>query len=620
MIGIKVYGEFLELLPNTVVPLRLNSPIFNDENIIEGSYTLPFNLPVGESSPHNDRLLTFPGLAEGAGNKKEHEAELYFDGVLLYTGILVVRKGTANEAIGNFKFGLSRFKTLLRKVSVPELVREEIVLDDATLVRKIFIKPSGTASSPYRIKVNNTLFSGDTLTDLVTNINASEAEPKVTATLIDTGNSPGGLTPDYIELKPAFSNDPLSPLSINSADDTDEARGHWLIDTFAFSSYSGPIATALDGYFDEEEPYPTDKIRFPYLANPGLYTDDFTSGSGSVSDRNKRYPSVNARNASGLIFNNPNSGTFNNINYNSLAPYVRLRYVIDKMQEEFGLDMEGDVLSDSDFNALLFYTSRTLDLAQAFIGTRPFIFFKRSFNLDELVPEMACIDLLKELQKLLNFALYFNERNGRLRMKYRRDLIITRAFNDITTQVSPFVDFEDLSLKGIRLQQQVDDSDALAKTSQALHIFDSGTEPEETIPTEFSGFFFNATFNVDDAGTALNGPYAIQRAQTDRAARLIFYKGFTAATGFSYPSASANGVAYNLQLTDLNVKKYKEWLRFLKNRKLYKYLWDVDLPEILALDWEKKYRINRVDHLLKSVSVDLTMRGISRPEIEMYSI
>ena len=620
MIGIKVYEQWLQLNPDTVVPWRLNSPIFNDDNIIEGSYTLPFVIPVGKDSPYNDALLGFPGLPENAGSKKEHPAEIFFDGLLLFSGILVIKSGSANQATANFKIGIAKYKSLLQSITIPELVREEIVLDAANLVRWIYIKPSGTASSPYGIRVNDTLYEEDTLSDLATAINAAEAEPKVTATYIDSGpNTPGGLTAPYIQLRPAFSNDPLAPLSINAAEDSSSARGHWLIDTFDFDNYTTPIATALAGYFDDSIPYPTDKIRFPYLVNTGLYTDDFTTGSDSVSDKNKRYPSINARNETGIIFNEPNTGKFNNINYNSLAPYVRLRYVIDKMIDEIGIDFEGDVLTNTDVNNILFYTSRVLDVPQAFIGSRPFIWWRRSFNLDELLPEMSCIELLKELQKLLNFALYVNEATGKVRMQFRKAMITSRNFIDITARVSPWMDYDDTSLAGIRLTQEVDDTDAIAKAAAADHIFDLGDDPESIISTAFSGFFFNNTFNVDDDATTLTGPFAIQRAQSGRAPRFIFYKGYTSKGTWTYPSAAAAGTGINLQLSNLFTNQYREWLRFLRDRRQYTYAWDIELPEILDLNWERKYRIDRVNYLLKSLSFDLTMKGISRPVAEFYT-
>jgi hypothetical protein len=90
MNGIKVNGEFLELFPDANVDITLRNPIFADDQIIPGSYSIPFNIPFGESSPKNTRILGNLQVIENVSRLRETDAYCFYDGLKFKKGKLVI--------------------------------------------------------------------------------------------------------------------------------------------------------------------------------------------------------------------------------------------------------------------------------------------------------------------------------------------------------------------------------------------------------------------------------------------------------------------------------------------------------------------------------------------------
>src|SRR5690349_17270335 len=104
MIGIQVGTEFLDLNKETVIDLKLINPIFADDNIIPGSYSLPFTVPGGDVSPKNAALLGSPDVLSVSTAKKILDAKLYYDGVLYKRGKIKVGKVSGDTISINFSF------------------------------------------------------------------------------------------------------------------------------------------------------------------------------------------------------------------------------------------------------------------------------------------------------------------------------------------------------------------------------------------------------------------------------------------------------------------------------------------------------------------------------------
>lgn len=111
MIGIKIFGEFLELDPNTSLTLELKNPMFLDDKsneVIPGSYSFPFKF---QDTPKNSRILNHPSVIDNAKTFiKDEIAEIHFCGVFLWTGLLTIKK--SSEKSYKAYFVLSQFSKL----------------------------------------------------------------------------------------------------------------------------------------------------------------------------------------------------------------------------------------------------------------------------------------------------------------------------------------------------------------------------------------------------------------------------------------------------------------------------------------------------------------------------
>ena len=115
MIGIKIGDEFLEVNKDTRISLKLVNPLFNEDNLSPGSLSLPFDLPSGENSPGNAVTLGHPDVFENTEGFRKIAGSLFFDGLPMKTGKLIVREHGEGKTSTNFNFGLGtisdEFKT-----------------------------------------------------------------------------------------------------------------------------------------------------------------------------------------------------------------------------------------------------------------------------------------------------------------------------------------------------------------------------------------------------------------------------------------------------------------------------------------------------------------------------
>src|SRR6476620_6193526 len=77
-IGIQIDGEYLDLLPNTVLELEEENPFLQLEESVIGQYSLPFSVPCSET---NMRLLGYPNTLQIRKSATGIAAILFVDGV-----------------------------------------------------------------------------------------------------------------------------------------------------------------------------------------------------------------------------------------------------------------------------------------------------------------------------------------------------------------------------------------------------------------------------------------------------------------------------------------------------------------------------------------------------------
>lgn len=93
MLGIQIQGEFLELLPGTVIQLERNNPFLQLNESVTGSYSFPFTV---KNTPLNNRLLNYGGVLQVEISNTGIDAIIFDNGLPLYKGKIKIEKTQHN--------------------------------------------------------------------------------------------------------------------------------------------------------------------------------------------------------------------------------------------------------------------------------------------------------------------------------------------------------------------------------------------------------------------------------------------------------------------------------------------------------------------------------------------
>ena len=626
MIGVKLEGfnKHLQLKRDTTISVKLENPIFGDgDNLSPGSYSLPFDVPGGDESPENAAMLKNPDVLENAESYAISKAllEVSEDENLIpfKSGELRVRSSIDNNINTNFNFGITSISPEFKTAKLRDILNENVVISASAVNKKIYAKPKDANS--YSIEVNGKVYTGSYFT-IQAAINADAELMEDTLEYVPFSNvettapSPKGLSAPYLIIRmaqifsdmitpPNYSTDPFIPLVVKRPADTTDP-----LDAY---QYEGDLGTYYDG-FDSfmagyiNGSYPTSKIRFPLTFNLDTFN---TVAEGDKPQKWTEF--VNAVDSGGLVKNDPNAAIFKNTN--SLQPYIRLQYVLDRISTVFNLEYEGNFYTNSDIMERLLDNSELLDYPLEFVKGQKFIFWKRSFNLANLVPDLTVVDFLKAIASRYNLAVYVNELTGKLRMTFREPLVKSYVYEDITAMASPIKSNDDIRTTGIKLTVKKDDADA-------LDVDDSVTTGNAEDDTEIKcGHIINSrTYGLD--GKIVSGPRVSRKAGDKFTLRLFQYTGLTSTGTFSYPSAATTGNTFidKFSAGTLYSTYHAYWVQFLMNRKLVKLNVAFPLRMLTRIDWELKRRFNRNNFFLKSLDLRVKNTGVEVTSTELYKI
>lgn len=622
MIGIRLEdgSEFLQTEPDTKISIRLENPIFGDaEALSPGSYSLPFDLPGADRSPHNSRLLKHPDVIGNAESYKIQKATLFFDGVPFKFGNLRAKgyKADSQSISAYFTFGLSSLSADLKAARLRDVIQEAVTISQSPVEKKVYIKPKG--SGDRTIQINGQAYTGDAVEDFPMMINAYYNDnmvldgdiwlPRASLVLVG-GPTPNGITTTYASIQMArtitspitglptlqFSGDPH--IELNVVGNYDE----WEIEADLANYYDG-----FRSYFDQFVGLtPPDNVRWTLLFNSDLHNGELL----------KHQDVINAFDENGIMVNDPNysqlsptATTYEPRNYNSIQPFLRLKYLLDKIAEAFGFEWEGDFYEDPDTDKRIIDNSVALDLPMPLVGEKKFIFWRRSFDLAELVEDISVVEFLQRLQARYNLAVYFNEATQKVRICYREEIVKSNAAKDITQFSSPTASIDDQRVEGYQLIVAKDSDDAFSN-DETVTI---GT-PEEDIPIPMGRPHLMRTAIV--AGKAVTGPW-VSRPINEKFTMRIFRDGGLVDVG-TYKYASAN---FNFEgLIDLYVQKYKYWLLAQRNRLSVTISSSFGLRHVMEIDWELKIRFDRSLYLIKSINLELTNWNVRARSVELYTV
>lgn len=622
MIGIKIGDEFLDTSKDTRVSLKLVNPLFNDDNLSPGSLSLPFTLPSGDDSPKNSTILGHPDIIENVEGFRKIDGSLFFDLLPMKNGKLIVREHVDNKAVINFNFGLSTISDEFKTKKVRDIIAQTITIDSASHPKKVYLKPGTISASPYSINVNGRTYEAATLSALATAINDDVTEPRATASYLSSGTTPLGIAAPFIQIGAyANPNDPLSPLHVDyEGDNGNSSTGYvWYAEGMDLTAYQTAFRTFMDSY--NTDPYPSEAIRFPVIFN-----DSFSGQGSGATNLSSFYNNtlikgsnyVNARNSFGFITNGiSSSNPFTVRNMNSIQPFLRMKWVLDQIAEYFDFEWEGDWYDTEAANMLIDHAA-ALDAPLDYIGKTKFVFWRRSFNLSELIEDVTVVNLLKALQSRYNLGIYVNEINGRLRVVKRESIAIETVDEDITAIVGKVNKSTDMRLSGVKFITPKDETDEYSLADE----YTIG-DPEITVESNLGAISQQFTTTISGDSGSITGPYKRQNFGDKFKLRVFHYVGLFNNGTFTYAKASKDGNGF-LESWDgasgLYARRYKYWIYFAMRRRMVPVKVSFEYANLYQINWELKRRLDRKQFLIKSIDVELSNNGVSVSDVELYTM
>lgn len=629
MIGIQLEGDsdYLDLPDDVTIRLRLENPILGDgEKISPGSYSYPFTLPIGERSPRNTEKLRHPDVVENADVYEKKMATLSYGGVPFRAGVL--KPGEIPEADvleTSFAFGLSQISPDFKTADLRDVLSEAVVIDDTPITKKLFLKRRDT--DDWQVEINGKKYEGS-VGDIITAVNVAASASLDSgnhvpyATLINAGTTPlGGFGAPYLELKlvtyntvggvPTYadSGDPLQELHLQPVDD----RMNYWCEAFDMDGYYDGFDTFFDGYITGA--YPDDRFRIPLRLNGAKYKD-------AADVVNMEYVNmINvATGGDGLLRNDPNIflqfdiNTFTVTNSNSVQPFVLLKWVLDKIADYFGFSYEGTFYTDPKMAEIQLDNTAALDVPQFFMGDKKFVFWRREFNMNELVPNWKVVQFFGALQSRWNLTIYYNEVTKKVTMNKREDITLSYDFIDITRMSSPKQGQTSEEVTGIKLRVPKDEKD-LASNEES---YSTGTAEKELV-VECGRLHVMKTTYFGNLGRQLIR--VLQPFGEEFSLRIFNYRGIVSTAPYDHPWAHIHGIGNDTyDIERIYNTHWKYWLRTMAARKIIKIKAELPFRMLRAIEWEKKYRYDRSNYMIKSIDVELSNEKVGVSDVELYSM
>lgn len=626
MIGIQLegYDEFLETMPDTSIDLTLENPLFGENKLSPGSYSFPFTLPAGTRSPRNAAKLKHPDVVENNEAYQLQKARLFFNGIPFRRGTGNLKTNTSDKgrASAYFTFGLSTLDHALKTAKLRDVVSAPVNISTEALDKTLYIKKTVDPTVDWDITVNGTNYTG-TPEGVVAAINNNgvltvDTGKHVPRAILEAGvNSPSGaLAPAYIKILlvtyvtsfdpitetwiplPVASGDPLQELSLSTSDPDLYLIEAWDMDTY-YDQFDAWLAN-----------FPSNILVFPVRFNATPYGDNSNI---------KITETVNGVNASGIIRNYAGGLNTKVINRNSLQPFMRLKFALDKIAERFNFSWEGDFYDHGELDSIIIDNTSGLDAPQAWIEGETLVFWKRKFNLSDLVPDITVVDFLSRLKSRYNLGIYYNDLTDKVRICFKEPIAKRNTYEDVTVYSSPMDDIGDLRVAGFNILVPKEDSDAFS-VSESMDIGD----PQE--PIEVGCGRLHQSISTVISGGLVNGVRVATRFGDKFGFRIFHYDGIVNNGTYSYQACSISSPAfYEPLMTEgaslgIHDAFWKYWLTFKRNRRMVKLKASFPFRMLRSIDWELKRRFDRNNYLIKSIRVRITNQKVSVSDVELYTM
>lgn len=582
MIAFSINDEFLDMPSDPSVQWQRTSPFFQFEGFNREDFTFPIAFP---NTPKNKRIFDFPHIVENASRlRPKWTATLWYNGVPRVKGEIRA-KSPINERVitANFVAGLSLIGDDVKERKLSEIIDETETIHTLTVIKSVDIRHF---SGDFAIRINGTEYSGTDLSDLASVINADTgngvaASANVPASVLTiTSDTAGEFVPLHIQT-------PSNSVWLNSAL---ALRPTWL------TTYRNEYITYLSGFIGSARL--TKKIRYGTFAN--------LDGYQNAEKPLKAWPVVNYWSGGDFVPNdfsnlddNFNLGPINNT---SLAPMLTLKAMLEFIETYYSMTIQFFALNDDD---VLFH-NWTIDRPTKIWNDQSLIFFERSFNLNQLVPDITVNELIKALQAGFNAEATFDPDTRVLTIAHRQPSITARTYQDITTSCSIPQDIQLAEQKGVRfalLEFSEDKSENLT-LSPSDYLVDEG---ERTIRAGFGAPGMRNHTGLGDypQNAALTTAMINQPQNAKFGLRFARY-----IDDANTPYIDSRPFLWEGE-DGLILTYWEDSIQIENNPVTIKNTWLMPRNQVFATEWGKIWRIDRNDYLLKEFSVQLRTNEVS---------
>jgi hypothetical protein len=402
MLSIRINdADFLELPTDTAINLTLINPAFDAQGIAR-TYSFPLRIPL---TPANRVTLDHQHRLDTRIRKKYIPQDIILDGLPFESGRALVEEHT--ESLSEITFqneDLTRIdalsdiniRDLLGIIEIPQTETTSYVL-------------TGEGGPNFLITINGVLYSAgglgvpraDALSDLADAINVDY--PGVASYNVPSDEFRLITTEETFVI--SFANTDFSLVSEQTLSDAREKN--------------------LQAYITAAAASGTTPVAFPVVYAPNFYR------------RNFRYRFYLNHRIDGNYLTNGYGAEFGW--ETTYVPFVRLRYILDLIAAELGIEeivFDLPTAQAAELNSLLIYNNVSLDQLRletsVIFGEKEKNGFKTSITLADHVPDYSAAELLDRIKGYFNLNLRFERNRLLLRPNLRQAASVAKDWTSIT--------------------------------------------------------------------------------------------------------------------------------------------------------------------------------------------
>lgn len=631
MISLKLAAGFLKLYPGTVVELIKNNPLLAEDGAIPGTYAITIEVPNDEEG-HNARILGAVNMVENFDIliNSEQEAVLYFDGVPLEAGKVIIKPGNSEQKFNlNFVGGLravSRdFKDKkLTAMSWPEVnihfqdfgtgsaaqVATKALMQAATDAAILAIDAARQAGHFHLHRYKNVGFSSDPdFTGFVNEVNSTNQQP----------NANGIHVSKQFKYQASVQVSPNGGLEYVTGQISMTVNGTAYTSTVASTSLMekykelASVINAAENGTGITLQAVVDGLNF-YINPQGNVAQNGENGHMLIEVINEvdqaadlsGFTTIEA-DTDWLETEDTAETRYSNRYY--YAPTFKVSQVFEKIEQDYGVKFTGAIFEDPDLLELAFHTNTSLMVPVTIADSTiegDFYAFKSSFNAGDYMPDWTVGQWIREVAFLFSCGVVYDQYTKLIRFVYLNDVVRASGYYDAASE-------------GIRFQKGQPDTNAY---SGITFKYAEPSFPQTSL-TNLDQVVLGSGERTLQSNFRVFSIYLDEEKDIKKSPVIMFDRGQS--NGQFIATETCLSGTYSLQLTgylgnELYETFHSAWFSFLMTRKTLPVTALMQLRHVNLVDFTQKVQFDRVRYLYASIKIRLTMRGLAPTQLTMHSL